>query len=470
MRTLEYGDEENARTYARIIEEFNHAVEFTGVHQSHQGLENMTFIQTYSLQKGLKKFHDKGYDAANGEMTQLHDRKCFVPINIKNLTQVERRRALESLIFLVEKRDGRIKARTCANGSVERAWTDKQEAASPTAVTESILLTAVIDANEGRDVATVDIPNAFIQTDVENNSDGSRVIMKIRGQLVDMLVDIDPELYRPYVIQEGKTKVLYVHVLKAIYGMLKSAFLFYKKLRKDLEGIGFKVNPYDPCVANRMVNGKQHTVVWHVDDLKSSHVDPKVNDKFIAWLTKTYAPDPKVGQIKAVRGKVHDYLAMVLDFTVPGQVKVDMTDYVKSMVEDFEDIEQLDARSAMQPWNENLFKVSADSPLLVKDRAESFHTMVAKGLFVTKRARQDIQPAIAFLCTRVKQPTQEDWGKLRRMIKFLKQTQQDCLTLKADGTNIVKWSLDASFAVHPDMRSHGCYNDTGQRSSSVSVY
>ena len=87
-------------------------------------------------------------------------------------------------------------------------------------MTESILLTTVIDAKENRDVATVDISNAFIQTDVENNDDGSRVIMKIRGPLVDMLVELAPEVYAEYVTFEGKSKVLYVHVLKAIYGML----------------------------------------------------------------------------------------------------------------------------------------------------------------------------------------------------------------------------------------------------------
>ena len=67
----------------------------------------------------------------------------------------------------------------CANGSIKHMWTDKHEAASPTAATKSILLTAVIDAKEGQDVAMVDIPNAFIQMDVENNLDRSRVIMKI---------------------------------------------------------------------------------------------------------------------------------------------------------------------------------------------------------------------------------------------------------------------------------------------------
>ena len=53
------------------------------------------------------------------------------------------------------------------------------------------------------------------------------------------------------------------------------------------------------------------------DDLKSSHVDPMVNDKFIVWLEKMYAPDPKVGKVKVVRGPVHNYLAMVLDYSQP---------------------------------------------------------------------------------------------------------------------------------------------------------
>jgi hypothetical protein len=62
--------------------------------------------------------------------------------------------------------------------------------------------------------------------------------------------------------------------------MLKSSLLYYKKFRKYIESVGFKVNPKDPCVANRTVNGKQHTATWHIDDSKSSHVDSKkVNDQ-----------------------------------------------------------------------------------------------------------------------------------------------------------------------------------------------
>ena len=149
-----------------------------------------------------------------------------------------------------------------------------------------------------------------------------------------MLVELDPETYSEYVVQEGKLKVLYVQELKAIYGMLQSSLLFYKKLSKDLSSIGFTINDYDPCVANRMINGSQHTITWHVDDLKSSHVNPAVNDKFHQWLEQQYG-DPKIGQVKSVRGKKHDYLVMTLDYTTPGQIKIDMTKYINEMVEDF---------------------------------------------------------------------------------------------------------------------------------------
>jgi hypothetical protein len=275
------------------------------------------FVQTYSLRKGLKVFKDKGHAAALGEVGQLHHRSVFEPINIANLTPDEKRHAMESLIFLTEKRSGEVKARMCANGSIQRAYISKEDASSPTAMTESILLTAAIDAKQKRDVMTADVPNAFVQTEIDRG--GVRIIMKIRGPLVDMLLEIDQTTYQDYVVYENGKKVLYVRMLKALYGMLVSSLLYYKKFKKDIESIGFQINPYDPCVANRVVNGKQQTVTWHVDDLKSSHEDPKVNDKFLEWLQQMYGNDG-IAKVKAVRGPRHDYLAMILDFSVPGSV------------------------------------------------------------------------------------------------------------------------------------------------------
>jgi hypothetical protein len=123
--------------------------------------------------------------------------------------------------------------------------------------------TTTIDAKQKGDVMITDILNAFVQTNVdeENQVKGECIIMKIRGPLVDMLLKIAPEAYKGYWTYKCKTKVLdmYIKMLKAIYGMLQSSLLYYKKFCKDIESIGFKVNPYNPSVANRIVNGKQHT-------------------------------------------------------------------------------------------------------------------------------------------------------------------------------------------------------------------
>ena len=85
----------------------------------------------------------------------------FLYTLIKMLAE-ERRKTLKSLIFFVQKRDGRIRTRMVANGSVQRGWMSKDEVVSPTASVKAILLTAVVDATEGRCVATVDIPHTFI--------------------------------------------------------------------------------------------------------------------------------------------------------------------------------------------------------------------------------------------------------------------------------------------------------------------
>jgi len=232
--------------------------------------------------------------------------------------------------------------------------------------------------------------------------------------------------------------------------MLMASLLYYKKFKNDIEEIGFVLNPYDPCVANRNVKGRQHTVVWHVEDLKSSHIDKTVNDDFLGWLEEKYASD-QIGKLKATRGLKHDYLGMVLDFTTPGLVGVNMIDYIQAMTEEFP--EQLPGKEKY-PWNDKLFKTDDHSKTLAKSNAEDFHTYVAKALFLCKRARVDIQPAVSFLTTRVKCPTQNDWSKLKRMMDFLKSTINDVSHLSADDTQTIKWYVDAAFAVHPDYKSH----------------
>ena len=97
-------------------------------------------------------------------MKQLHFRNTFKPLHWKQLTETQRKTVLESHMFLKEKRDGKIKGRTVAGGNKQRDYISKEDASSPTVTTESVLLSCIIDAEEERDVAVIDIPNAFIQT------------------------------------------------------------------------------------------------------------------------------------------------------------------------------------------------------------------------------------------------------------------------------------------------------------------
>ena len=285
--------------------------------------------QQYFLHEGLKHFGDRGEAGMTKEMKQQHDRTAFAPKHVHELTQQEIDEALPMHCFISEKRTGDVKGRSCADGRTQRESTTREESASPTVSQDAVMITAAIDALEGRDVMTGDIPNAFIQTDLPQGK--KRILLKITGRLVDALIKIAPDVYKPYVTYVKGTKTLYVVVLKAIYGMLQSALLWYEHLRSDLESVGFVFNFYDACVCNRMVDGKQQTVRFHVDDLWSSHMDSKVNDDFLEWLNSKYG---KYGPVKATRGKVHDYLGMNFGLSVPGKVIVDQIPYVQKILDE----------------------------------------------------------------------------------------------------------------------------------------
>ena len=146
---------------------------------------------------------------------------------------------------------------------------------------------------------------------------------------------------------------------------------------------------------------------------------------------------------------------MILDFNKPGVVKVSMVPYVKKMLEDFH-IHDDSNQTMATPAGDHFFQVNDECELLSKNLAKVYHNFVARDLFFTKRGRPDIHTAIAFLTTRVMNPNTDDWKKLIRMMRYLRDTIDLSLTLSAYGTNIVKWWFDGSHAVHPD-----CKGQTG---------
>jgi len=151
------------------------------------------------------------------------------------------------------------------------------------------------------------------------------------------------------------------------------------------------------------------------------------------------------------RGQIHEYLGMTLDYTTKGKVTFKMDDYIsRLMAEVPEDMNG----TATTPAANYLFQTNPDAKKLNKQTSELYHYLVAKLLYLCKRVRPDIMTAVAFLTTRVSSPDQDDYNKLSRCIKYLRGTKDLHLTLEADEQMTLKWWVDASFAIHRDMRSH----------------
>jgi hypothetical protein len=342
-----------------------------------------------------------------------------------------------------------------AGGNKQRGYISKEDSSSPTVATESVLLTCIIDAEEGRDVAVIDIPNACVQMNVEDEKDTA--FIKIRGVLVDILVEIAPDVYQPYVTKDRKgVEQLLVQYQNALYGTMVASLLYYRKFAKSLTDIDFTINPYNPCVANKIIERNQMTICWHVDDLNANHVKTKVMDLMIKYLRQEYESlfEDETGEMVVSRGKIHNYLGMTLDYTVRGQAKITIFDYVTEILTAFDKAEPKGAGTKSSAGPDSLFTVNEDCDKLSFEKAVHFHNLVAKTLYATKQARPDTCTAIAFLTTRVRAPDKDDWKKLVHLMRYVRGTHTMPLILSANGTGILKWWVDASFAVHHNLRGH----------------
>ena len=135
--------------------------------------------------------------------------------------------------------------------------------------------------------------------------------------------------YEKYTVMEKGKPVIYVRLLKALYGTLKAVLLFWENLSEALQEWGFKINPHGWCVANKTINGKQYTIGWHVQNLELSHIDSEVVYDIINKLDKRYG---KEAPMVTTRGKIHDYLGMALDYNIDVKVQITMFEYIAKII------------------------------------------------------------------------------------------------------------------------------------------
>ncbi len=246
-----------------------------------------SFMQQLLVKSALREWEDDARAAGEKEVNQLHWRETFGPRQMLELTTEQQTKILQSHMFIGKKQTGETQARMVAGRNTQRGHVTKEESSSPTVSTKAVLLTLIVDAHKGRNITVVDIPNAFIQTQVDDAKDC--VIICITGVIVVWLVKVAPKVYVSYVATNSKgVNSLLVECYNTFYGTVVAGLLYCHKFSSSLKNRGVTVNTYDPCVWNRVIVGKQMTICFHVNNCKISHLDPKVVNYTIAWLCDEY--------------------------------------------------------------------------------------------------------------------------------------------------------------------------------------
>ena len=404
----------------------------------------MAFAYNISVKNALKSNFDAAMESMTSEVVQLDRKGVLKPLMWSSLGRKRREKILRSFMFLKEKRNSsgifeRLKARLVANGKQQdKSLYDESQISSPTAMLSSILMVAGIAAMERRKVVTLDVTGAYLNASMPD--DGDPIDMALEPLLARILCAHRPE-YSKYLREDGS---MVVQLTKAMYGCIESAKLWYDTLCVFLTDLGFAQNVHDECVWNKGVGENQITVVLYVDDLLITSKSDEQLERFVK------AVEGKFQGATVHHGDKHDYLGMMFDFAISGEVRISMSGYEEDVVRCMEV-----SGVVSTPALPDLFQVDESLPVLEKNEMMKFHSIVAKILYLAKRTRPDLLPTVQFLTQRVGVANTGDWKKLKRLGRYLNGSLGLGIryVFAQDGVISLSASIDASFAVHEGAKS-----------------
>ena len=405
-----------------------------------QGPGETCMISHLTVKKGVAKFGKSAKDAVWNELDQLINvKKAIRPVHLSQLSQEEKRNIIRSFMFLTAKYDAtgrfeKIKARLVADGS-QQSERPKSETASPTVAMESVFMCLSIAAKEKRKLATADIGGAYLNAEMT----GEIIHIELDPQMSSIVKEKCPEIEH-YINKHGK---LFAKLDKALYGCVQSALLWNKHISDYLESLGFVKNEVDDCVWNTVINGKQLTLILFVDDVLVTCE----HDAGLKWIIDKLKE--RYENIKSSDGNVLSYLGMQIKWgqSPNHEISVDTCYYLETVLQEYEV-----SGTATSPAGNNMFNV-VENGFLSDSERRNFHTIVAKLLYIANRTRPDIMLAISYLTTRVRNPTQDDFVKLNRVLKYLNGSRDHVMYFRG-AEDMIECYVDAAFAQHQDGKSH----------------
>ncbi len=400
------------------------------------GWNSASDVMINSLQDEIKVQGEVGARAAEKlEMQTLwKETNCIEPVQRSEITSPDL--IVPSKLLTKEKRDAqdkfqRMKSRLVARGDMRS--TDPEEIGntySPTVSFPTILLTLNLILALKLDYATADFTSAYLNSEFNGN-----LFMKLNSHVAELMVEIDPEAKN--FVQPDKT--MFVKIKKGLYGLQESAKLWYETLATELKELGYTCSEYDTALFFKVEGNGIDIILVYVDDMLLAgtrktieSLRDKLKSKFVV-------------NFSAISPKEFDYVGM--------HIKHDMQDesflisqpaMLDKILKDVQGEEEL-------PYDNKLFSISEANSLCAAD-VTKFRSELMEMSYLTK-TRKDITLPIAFLSTRMQQPTEEDSLKLARVKRYLNGTRSLVLRLRPHDLKI-RGIADASYGTFPDGKSN----------------
>ena len=385
-------------------------------------------LKKMKINEAIKLYgQSKTEEAIMAELSNMIKKEVFAPVPMHDQRAIPSKCIIPSMLFLKYK-DGKLKARLVAGGHRQD---DKiyDRLTSPTIKNQTIFCLVAFAAEHLWFTATFDIGCAYLNA---SRSGLKQLYIKLNKAVMTILVKMDPT-FQAAVSPNGSGLL---EAMKAIYGTIEAASLWYQDASGTLIELGFRMSEEDPC----LFIGKGILVGLYVDDFL---VISKSRDK-IERLKRDLSV--RYDEVKANIGANLNFLGMNFKFI---ETRVHVSIPLSNVLEGV-------TGTKPTPAGMNLFAIQENSEPLSDQGAKEFHSTVAKLLYIAKRTRGDVLLPVNFLATRVKNPTVDDLKKLNRVLQNLNETKSTEMTLSMDTEHgiVLQAYIDASYAVHSDFKSH----------------
>jgi hypothetical protein len=380
--------------------------------------------------------------SAQDEVREILEREVLLPLSPSDARVARRKhRVVKTFLFFKEKVNKageleRLKARLVAvDNSEESALHPSKNA--PTVRPETVLMTLAVAGAEGRRCAALDVGNAYLEAEMGHEE----VYVELDPTAAMIAKQLDPTLAQ----FEDDRGVITAKLKKALYGCVQSARLWYEKLKRVLQGLGFKINPYDQCVFNKVMNGKQLTVCVYVDDLLATSA-AQAN---LIWLRDELAKVFK--KVKYSDGDELQFVSLEIHQR-DGQIDVRMDGYISSLLEEWGG-----SGKDASPARPELLQAHSTSLSVASDVSAIYRRRVARLLYLAKRVAPELLLAVSHLSTRVNDVKQDDVDDLERVYRYLHANPKHVVEYWRGAEVGVTSYIDSSHASHDDYKGRtGC--------------